>query len=60
MKKQVTCDCGAIYERTEEKLTFRDKDTYECLYCGVTLESWSGSCIPIFRPIKAPDAKDKD
>jgi hypothetical protein len=21
---QVTCECGAVYERTEEKVTFRD------------------------------------
>ena len=38
MKRQVTCDCGAVYERTEEKLTFRDSDSFQCSRCGNTLE----------------------
>lgn len=57
MKKAVTCSCGAVYERTEEKVTFRDIDTFECRCCGTTLESWSGSRIPLFRLIKEPDTK---
>jgi hypothetical protein len=35
MKKQATCECGAVYERTEERLTFRDSDHFVC--CGETL-----------------------
>ncbi len=58
MKKQViTCNCGAVYERTEEKLTFRDIDSFECRYCGKTLETWSGSRIPVFRLVKEPETK---
>ncbi len=56
MKKQVACECGAVYERTEERLTFRDSDHFVCLCCGETLESWSGSRIPVFRLVKEPDS----
>ena len=56
MKSQVTCTiCGRVYERTVEKVIFRDKDSFECK-CGATLESWNGSVIPVFRLIKEPDA----
>jgi hypothetical protein len=57
MNKQVTCECGAIYERTEEKLTFRDSDSFACRCCGATVETWNGSRIPVFRLIKEPEAK---
>ena len=53
-KRQVSCECGAIYERTEDKLIFRDIDSFECRFCGRTLESWSGSRIPVFRLISEP------
>ncbi len=53
-KRQVTCECGAIYERTEDKLRFRDTDSFECRFCARTLERWSGSRIPIFRLICEP------
>lgn len=55
-KRQVSCECGALYERTEEKLTYRDIDTFECRFCGSTLERWSGSRIPVFRLVKEPSA----
>ena len=53
--KTVTCQCGAIYERTEEKVIFRDKDGFNCHVCGQELESWSGSRIPIFKLVKRPE-----
>lgn len=54
-KTTVTCQCGAIYERTEEKGIFRDKDSFDCRVCGKELESWSGSRIPVFKLVKRPD-----
>ncbi len=51
----VTCQCGAIYERTEDKVIFRDKDRFACVACGKELESWSGSRIPVFKLVKRPD-----
>ena len=55
--KKVTCECGAIYERTEEKRIFRDKDRFACYLCGRVLESWSASHarFPIFRLVKRPE-----
>jgi hypothetical protein len=53
--KTVTCQCGAIYERTEEKVSFRDSDRFACRICGHELESWSGFRIPIFKLVKRPD-----
>jgi hypothetical protein len=53
----VICDCGAVYERTEEKVIFRDIDAFECLSCGKTLEIWSSSRIPLFKLIKEPEKK---
>jgi transposase-like protein len=56
MKTTVTCpECGAVYERTEEKVPFRDHDTFECRFCGRTLEEWNGSRIPVFRTVKEPE-----
>jgi hypothetical protein len=57
MKKTVSCGCGAVYERTEEKLTFRDIDTFECRCCGTTLESWSRSRIPVVLGSDAATAR---
>ena len=57
----VTCQCGALYERTEKKVIFRDKDSFNCRFCGKELESWSGSRIllfrdiPLFRLLKRPN-----
>jgi len=53
-KRLEPCECGAVYERTEEKLIFRDADSFECQFCGRTLDRWSGSRIPVFRLIKEP------
>jgi len=55
---KVTCECGAVYERTEVKLIFRDNDSYECV-CGRTLASWNGSRIPQFRLISKPEQRDE-
>jgi hypothetical protein len=60
MKREITCECGPVYERAEEKLRFRDGGSTAYRYCGATLESWSGSRIPVFRLIKEPDAKASD
>jgi transposase-like protein len=55
MTTQVTCKCGAIYERSTSKLPVRDKDSYECAVCGKTLESWNSSTIPEFRLVERPE-----
>jgi len=60
MKRNVTCECGAVYERTEQKVIFRDKDSVNCQECGRELESWNGSRIPVYRLIRRPQAKNDD
>lgn len=47
-------NCGAEYTYEEEKLIFRDDDSYECLCCGDTLMSWNGSVVPTkFKLLKS-------
>ena len=53
--KTVTCQCGAIYERSEGKGLFRDTGSFSCYVCRQELESWSDSSIPIFKLIKRPE-----
>ena len=55
MATKIICACGAIYERTEVKLTVRDRDNANCQVCGEELESWNGSRIPQFRLITRPE-----
>ncbi len=54
---KITCECGAVYERTEVKLIFRDNDSYDCRVCRRELESWNGSRIPQFRLISSPESR---
>jgi hypothetical protein len=30
LSQTVTCECGAVYERSEWKSTYRDKDSFNC------------------------------
>jgi hypothetical protein len=53
--KTVICQCGAIYERSEENGVFRDKGSFNCYVCRQELESLSGSRVPIFKLIKRPE-----
>ena len=57
MIQRITCPCGAIYERREDKVTFRDKDSYDCRVCGETLDEWNGSRIPRYTLIQRPAEK---
>lgn len=48
--QHVTCKgCGSIYERTTEKLSWRDSDEYKCVVCNRVLEDWNGSRVPRFK-----------
>jgi hypothetical protein len=54
-----TCKCGAIYRRTEAVIEAREINSYECVVCGVTLESWNSAYVPTYRlvvgPVRPPD-----
>ena len=56
----VTCECGATYERTKTKLTFRGKDSFSCWECGNELEFWDGSRLPQFRQLTHSDGSKLD
>jgi hypothetical protein len=51
---QVTCQCGALYERTEFHSAPREADGFACLSCGHTLETFSAVEAPRYRLISAP------
>jgi hypothetical protein len=52
-------DCGSAYERTTEKLIWRDTDEYKCEVCGKVLEAWNGSRVPRFRLVKRGNPSKK-
>ena len=52
--RQVTCQCGAVYERTEQKVIFKDQDSFKRHIYGWEIESWSDSQIPIYQLVKRP------
>jgi len=54
MQRKVICSCGAIYERTEELVIFRDHDRFRCVICDTELEIWSSHAIPRYRLIYDP------
>jgi hypothetical protein len=54
-----TCECGAVYRRTESLASAREIDSFECAVCGVTMESWNTAWVPAYRliigPVRKPD-----
>jgi len=48
-KERITCPCGAVYEKTTEKLIWRDNDQARCESCDRVLAEWNGSRVPRFR-----------
>jgi hypothetical protein len=54
LTQKITCECGAVYERTEWKSAYRDNDHFNCQACGQEIESWNGSRIPSFRLVSRP------
>lgn len=53
---QISCACGACYEREERTLPIKDIGLFECVDCGKRLEIWSGRTVPIFKRIKGDAA----
>lgn len=54
-----TCECGAVYRRTESLISAREINRFVCAVCGVTMESWNTAWVPTYRlvvgPIRKPD-----
>jgi len=51
---QITCSCGALYERTEVNAAPRERDAFECSICGEKLEEFTETKAPSFRLIMGP------
>jgi hypothetical protein len=51
---QITCPCGARYERTEFNPAPRASDRFACAVCGETLEVFSETKVPTYRLISGP------
>jgi hypothetical protein len=52
-----TCSCGAVYRRTESLAASREIESFECVTCGVTMESWNSAWVPSYRLIVGPVRK---
>jgi hypothetical protein len=54
-----TCNCGAVYSRTEHMAKSREIASFECAVCGQTMESWNTTWVPLYRfvagPVRMPD-----
>jgi hypothetical protein len=51
------CKCGAVYRRTEAMAESREINSFACLHCGETLESWNSAWVPTYRLVVGPLAK---
>jgi predicted SprT family Zn-dependent metalloprotease len=54
---QVSCECGALYERTEFHSAPREADSFVCPACGHTLEIFGDVKAPQYRLILGPERK---
>jgi len=49
-----SCKCGAVYRRTESMAKAREIDSFQCEFCGETLETWNTAWVPAYRLIAGP------
>jgi hypothetical protein len=49
-----SCECGAVYRRTESMAKAREISSFECEVCGETLETWNTAWVPTYRLIAGP------
>jgi hypothetical protein len=63
-KPNRTCECGAVYERTESIVPRREIDSFQCVVCNATLETWNTAWVPVYRfvagPVQPPDKGTTD
>ena len=51
------CQCGAVYDRTEHIALRREIESFECKFCGATLESWNSAVVPRYKFLLGPVQK---
>ena len=49
-----SCQCGAIYRRTEATAPGRQSASFECSLCDTTLETWNTAWVPTYQFIAGP------
>ena len=54
-----SCQCGAVYLRTESMARSREIASFECAVCGSTLESWNTAWVPSYQLVAAPVQKPR-
>jgi len=55
-----TCNCGAVYNRSESMAAGRQLSSFECAVCGVTMESWNSAWVPSYRLVAGPVRKPRE
>jgi hypothetical protein len=46
-----SCECGAVYRRSESVASARQINSFECAICGAIMESWNTDREAIYRLI---------
>jgi hypothetical protein len=49
-----SCECGAVYDRSEHIAEAREISSFECVVCGRTIENWNSAWVPRYRFIACP------
>jgi predicted SprT family Zn-dependent metalloprotease len=52
--QQRSCQCGAVYRRTESTAPDRQASSFECSLCEATLETWNTASVPTYQFLSGP------
>jgi len=54
-----SCECGALYNRSEALAPARQTGSFQCSVCGTTLENWNTAWVPTYQflagPVRMPE-----
>lgn len=54
---KICSKCGSVYELSEHKIIFRDRDSLDCDVCGATYMKWNGAVMFSGKLIKRGSCK---
>jgi hypothetical protein len=49
-----SCQCGAVYNRTQSTAAGRQISSFECSVCSATMGSWKTTWMPTYRLVAGP------
>jgi hypothetical protein len=52
-----TCECGAVYARSEAMASGREISSFQCSVCDQTMEFWNTAWVPTYRFLMGPISK---